>query len=109
MLTPPLTPGYNGEDCLGNGAYPGVECCCDECDFFLTCYPDWRNKLQHPIREKAAALGSVLILGFTNEFLPAFGTFDGYFSFSPGHANGLPALGTAEMPVLPVLYPVQKQ
>ncbi len=42
---PPLTPSYHGKDCLGNGAYPGVECCCDECDFFLTCFPDWKNKL----------------------------------------------------------------
>ena len=42
---PPLTPGYHGKDCLGNGAHPGVECCCDECDFFLTCFPDWKNKL----------------------------------------------------------------
>ena len=42
---PPLAPGYHGKDCLGNGSYPGVECCCDECDFFLTCFPDWRSKL----------------------------------------------------------------
>ena len=42
---PPLTPSYHGKDCLGNGAFPGVECCCDECDFFLTCFPDWRNRL----------------------------------------------------------------
>ena len=42
---PPLTPGYHGEACLGNGSHPGIECCCDECAFYLTCFPDWRNKL----------------------------------------------------------------
>ena len=38
-----LTPGFHGETCQGNGDHPGIECCCDECDFFLICFPDWRE------------------------------------------------------------------
>lgn len=38
-----LTPSYQGKDCLGNGNFPGYECCCDECDFFLTCFPDFND------------------------------------------------------------------
>jgi len=32
-----LIPGNQGVDCLGNGTNPGVECCCDECDYMLCC------------------------------------------------------------------------
>ena len=32
-----LTPG-KPTACLGNGEY-GFECCCDECDYFLLCFP----------------------------------------------------------------------
>lgn len=32
-----LTPGNNGDDCLGNGEHEGIECCCDECDYMLCC------------------------------------------------------------------------
>lgn len=38
-----LTPSYQGKECLGNGSWPGYECCCDECDFFLTCFPDFND------------------------------------------------------------------
>lgn len=38
-----LTPGYHGENCLGNGKHPDIECCCDECDFYLECFPDWEE------------------------------------------------------------------
>lgn len=38
-----LTPGCHGENCLGNGEHPGYECCCDECDHYLECFPDWRE------------------------------------------------------------------
>ena len=38
-----LTPSLHGEACLGNGLYSGYECCCDECDYFLTCFPDWKE------------------------------------------------------------------
>ena len=26
--------------CLGNGSFPGIECCCDECDHYLKCFPE---------------------------------------------------------------------
>ena len=33
-----LTPGNQGKACLGNGEYPGIECCCDECDYLMCCF-----------------------------------------------------------------------
>lgn len=33
-----LTPG-EPDACLGNGEQ-GYECCCDECDYFLLCFPE---------------------------------------------------------------------
>ena len=39
----PLTPSWHGCDCLGNGQWPGYECCCDECNFYLNCFPDWEE------------------------------------------------------------------
>ena len=38
-----LTPSFHGKECLGNGEWPGYECCCDECDWFLQCFPDWHE------------------------------------------------------------------
>ena len=38
-----LTPSFHGEDCLGNGEFAGLECCCDECDYYLICFPDWQD------------------------------------------------------------------
>ena len=37
-----LIPGNCGKDCPGNGEHYDengelIECCCDECDFFLCC------------------------------------------------------------------------
>ncbi len=34
-----LTPG-EPTVCLGNGEQ-GFECCCDECDYFLLCFPNF--------------------------------------------------------------------
>ena len=34
-----LTPGKPAV-CLGNGEQ-GFECCCDECDYFLLCFPEF--------------------------------------------------------------------
>ncbi len=41
-----LTPGNCGKDCLGNGEHYNrrgeiIECCCDECDYFLCCADDF--------------------------------------------------------------------
>lgn len=41
----PLTPSFHGKDCLGNGEHIGIECCCDECDHYLTCFPDWEDSV----------------------------------------------------------------
>ena len=43
-----LTPGNKGEDCMGNGKHYDnsndlIECCCDECDYFLCCF-EYENK-----------------------------------------------------------------
>lgn len=40
-----LTPGNNGDDCLGNGEHidkngKPVPWCCDECDYYLECFPE---------------------------------------------------------------------
>ena len=29
--------------CLGNGEQ-GFECCCDECDYYLLCFPEFDSK-----------------------------------------------------------------
>ena len=36
-----LVPGFHGKGYPGNGNAAGTECCCDECDFYLVCYPEW--------------------------------------------------------------------
>ena len=35
-----LRPSFHGCECPGNGEN-GNPCCCDECDFYLGCFPDW--------------------------------------------------------------------
>ena len=39
-----LTPG-EPDVCLGNGEL-GFECCCDECDCFLICFPEFDIKIE---------------------------------------------------------------
>lgn len=39
-----LTPG-NPTICLGNGEQ-GFECCCDECDYFLLCFPEFDDQIK---------------------------------------------------------------
>ena len=36
-----LTPGKPNV-CLGNGKQ-GFECCCDECDYYLLCFPEFEH------------------------------------------------------------------
>lgn len=41
-----LTPGNSGKDCLANGEHTDkngnlIECCCDECDYYLECFPEF--------------------------------------------------------------------
>ena len=47
--------------------------------------------------------------GFSDELLPAFGAGDGDFALPPGNPDGLMALGTVEIAVVPVLQAVEKQ
>ena len=37
-----LTPG-EPDICLGNGEQ-GFECCCDECNYYLLCFPEFSQK-----------------------------------------------------------------
>lgn len=36
-----LTPGFHGTECLGNGDWLGYACQCDECPYFLQCFPEF--------------------------------------------------------------------
>jgi len=35
----PLTPSFMGRKCLGNGKYTDYEICCENCDYYLKCFP----------------------------------------------------------------------
>lgn len=48
LATIKLTPSYHGHACIANGEHPCVECCCDACDFFLTCFPEWKMGYKWP-------------------------------------------------------------
>ena len=41
-----LTPSYHGESCRHNGDNPNYEIACDECDFYLICFPDWKETIE---------------------------------------------------------------
>ena len=52
----PLTPSLFGRKCLGNGEHLKHECCCDECDYYLYCFPQYnwylkRNKLKKWVKK----------------------------------------------------------
>ncbi|MBP3320954.1 MAG: hypothetical protein J6M12_01230 [Clostridia bacterium] len=49
-----LTPG-KPDLCLGNGEQ-GFECCCDECDYCLLCFPEFEPKIQE---KKQPAKGKI--------------------------------------------------
>ena len=43
-----LTPGNGGKDCFGNWEHIDengelIECCCDECDYYLDCFPEYEH------------------------------------------------------------------
>ncbi len=47
-----ITPSKKGVDCIGNGKYKDkngnyIECCCDECDYFIYCFEEYINKNYH--------------------------------------------------------------
>ena len=37
-----LTASYHGEKCRHNGENPDYELACDECPYYLACFPDWQ-------------------------------------------------------------------
>ena len=37
-----LTPSYHGEKCRHNGENSDYELACDECPYYLACFPDWQ-------------------------------------------------------------------
>lgn len=37
-----MTASYHGERCRHNGENADYEIACDECPYFLTCFPDWQ-------------------------------------------------------------------
>ena len=41
-----LTPSYHGELCRHNGDNPDYEIACDECDFYLICFPYWKEMIE---------------------------------------------------------------
>lgn len=41
-----LAPSYHGESCRHNGDNPNYEIACDECDFYLICFPDWKEMIE---------------------------------------------------------------
>ena len=52
----PLTPSRQGCKCLGNGEHMEYECGCDECDYYLKCFPQYdcrlkRNKFKKWVKE----------------------------------------------------------
>ncbi|MDY3224914.1 MAG: hypothetical protein SOW84_03445 [Candidatus Faecousia sp.] len=38
-----LPPSYHGILCRHNGDNPDHEIACDECDYYLYCFPDWKE------------------------------------------------------------------
>ena len=37
--------------CLGNGKQ-GFECCCDECDYYLLCFPEFDSQKENVTEDK---------------------------------------------------------
>ena len=45
-FAPSINPSHHGEECLYNGEHDDFECCCDECDHYLFCFPDWAEYIE---------------------------------------------------------------
>ena len=39
-----LTPSFHGEKCRHNGENADYGIACDECDYFLICFPEWEEE-----------------------------------------------------------------
>ena len=42
----PLTPSRQGRKCLGNGENPDYDCLCDECNYYLYCFPQYYREIK---------------------------------------------------------------
>ncbi len=42
--------------CLGNGE-EGVECCCDECEYYLLCFPEFDPQKEENTSESKVYIG----------------------------------------------------
>lgn len=38
-----LTPSPDGEQCMANGSNAEIEIQCEECEYYLKCFPDWKK------------------------------------------------------------------
>ena len=51
-----LAPG-TPDRCQGNGSHPQFECCCDNCDYFIQCFPEYQKEVDEArelLRNRAA-------------------------------------------------------
>ena len=55
-----LTPSYHGELCCHNGDNPDYEIACDECDFYLICFPDWKETIEMYDIDDKRKVGTVI-------------------------------------------------
>ncbi len=39
-----LTPSLGGKDCKCNGKHKGIEIQCDECCYYLICFPEYKTQ-----------------------------------------------------------------
>lgn len=63
-----LTPSYHGKQCQGNGDHPGIECCCDECDYYLICFPEYGSPNRESIQRRSKMVNKVT-LDFENNMV----------------------------------------
>lgn len=46
----PLLPG-KPDMCYGNGEHEGFVCCCDECDHYLACFPEYKKEVHDALED----------------------------------------------------------
>ena len=44
-----LTPGFHGTKCRHNGENPDYEIACDECEYFLLCFPEYDDDISKDV------------------------------------------------------------
>ncbi len=47
----PICPGHP-KMCFGSGDFaPMFECCCDECDYYLACFPEYQGEVNEALED----------------------------------------------------------